>query len=219
MSYYDVTPGKIVVGVTGTAETRFTRASFTAKVVTQAKTGPDAKKLAEPVIEKILGAIKSHGEKAKVDRDRLKTGFSVDTYRNRNSGEFAGYEATYTASFTCRNIGEATAIHDALTSIDQVQSPSPQFQVDDSVEVHAQAFADAVARAKARFEAQVSALGFKPEEFFIETWHIRDDHRPVGKTLSLSNGGDEDGIRASIEPGKAILELGVNFVYVRKPKG
>ncbi len=220
MGYYNEHAGEIAVSVSGSAETKFTSASFTAKVVTRGASGPEAKKQAEPVIEKILSAIKTHAERAAVDTTRLKTGFAVDIYSNRNTGEFSGYQATYTATFTCKNVSEATRVHDALTSIDQVQSPSPSFSVDDSVEVFTRAFADAVGKAKARFEGQCASLGLKMEEFELLSWHIQDDRRPSGKMLALSaNSGDDDGIRASIEPGKALLELGVNFVYRKREHG
>jgi uncharacterized protein YggE len=214
MTYYDQKPGQIAVSVRGSAETKFTSVSFQVTIVKQNKQGPAAKAEAETLIGEVKKVISSHAKSAEIDTTRIKTTFPVEIYHSRHTGEFAGYQATWTCNFTAKNVGEATRLYDALTSIDGPQAKSPTFHV--SAEVHARAFQDAWAKAKARFSYQCGAVGQKFEDYELLSWHIHDDTRPAGKMLALSAGsGSEDGL-VSVEPGKAILDIGVNFVFVKK---
>lgn len=202
----------ISVNVAGSTETEFTHVTYKASVTTRDKTGPDAKNQALPTIEKIKRAILLHAERGGVDTKRLKTSFDVDLHTDRHSGEFAGYKARYTISFTGKNVAHATTVHDALTSISGVESPSPVFNIDDSSEVHARAFADAVKKADVKFTNQCKALGLEPRSFTLNSWSIQEE-MPRGKMLSLYNGDDSDNLSPSIEPGKANYDLRVGFVY------
>lgn len=209
----------IQVKVIGSAPTTFTHATFKASVTTTGKTGPEAKKAATSIIEEIKDVITKFAEKGRIESDRVKTTFAVDINRiyNRttNEQEVFGYKSVYTASFTARNVNEATAIHDALTSIARVETPTPVFHVDSSSAIHEKAFVDAVEKAKTRFTIECKALGLDPSKYDV-TWYIQADREPSGKFLSLSNGGGESA-KIDIEPGRAINELNVTFTFTPRP--
>jgi len=214
MGYYGDHPECISVTSKGSAETAFTKATYRATVTTSGKTGPAAKDRALPVIEQIRKTILAHAEKATLDTGRLKTTFAVDVETHRQTGEFLGYRAVYSAEFSGTNVREAPFVHDALTSIEGVQSPTPVYHVDDGVEVHAAAFADAVGKAKAKFAAQCKGLGVDPNFYEVTTWTIQED-TPRGKTLSFQANATEPKA-VGLEPGKATLDLNVTFVFAPK---
>jgi uncharacterized protein YggE len=209
MAYYGQNIG---ISARGTTDTEFVSATFKATVITEGKTGPDAKEQALPVIEKIKKAIASHATSAGIDMTKLKTTFDVDIRHNRNSGEFNGYKATYTVNFQAKKVGAATAVHDSLTSIDSVQSPTPIFNLDDSPEVRDRAFTHAANQAIRTFTDQCRALKLDPNEFFIRSWSIQEE-RPHGKVLSLQVAEDA---KPTIEPGKASFDVNVIFIWAKK---
>lgn len=212
MSYY----GSEVISVSGrgSAETAWLSATFTATVVTPGKTGPEAKEKARPIIDKILAAVRTNAKDGGIDTSRLQTTFNVSVHRNRATAEFDGYECTYTIKFTGTNVAAAPAVHDALTSIESVQSDTPKYNLDASTDVHATAFAAAVTQAKDKFAKQCKALGIDPADFEVKSWSPEDEeHR--GKTLSYNTDGNSPK-PIGLEPGKAQLDLKVNLVFVRR---
>lgn len=211
MSYYG--DRVISVNVKGAAETEFISATFKASVTMQGRTGPAAKEKAIPIIENIKKTILSHADKAVIDTTRLKTTFAVDVARDRQTGQSIGYEAVYTITFTGKNVVAAPAVHDALTSIEGVQAPTPIYNVNDASAVHAVAFADAVAKAKVKFNDQCAALGLTASDFFVTSWNIQHEE-PRGKTLGFTEGAGPKPV--GLEPGKASLDMQVSFAYAPK---
>jgi uncharacterized protein YggE len=197
----------------GIAETTFESATFKATVVMEGKTGPAAKDKILPIIDKLKHTVMEHAEKAGIDTTRLKTTMAVDVNHNRNTGEFQNYKATYTIAFTGKNVVAAPAVHDSLTSIEGVQSPTPIYNLNESSDVHTRAFSDAAGKARVKFENQCKALGLEPSDYEIHSWTIRDEeHR--GKMLSFTEGAVAKPI--GLEPGKASLEVHVNLNFARK---
>jgi uncharacterized protein YggE len=207
--------GNEVINVTarGSAETEFVSATFKASITTHGKTGPKAKGEASPIIEKLKQTILSHADKGGIDTTRLKTTFAVVIDTNRNTGEFVGYKAVYTIDFTGTNVKAAPMIHDALTSIENVQAPTPVYNLSEASSVHALAFAAAVDKAALRFKDQCAALKFNADDFLIASWSITDEEHH-GKTLSFSE--PESPKAVGLEPGKASIDIKVAFAYVRK---
>lgn len=212
MSYYGDS-GVITVNVKGSAETEFTSVTFKATVTTQAPLGPEAKEMARPAIEAIKKTILEHAETVGIDTHRLKTSFSVDSYNDRQTGKFSGYEARYTISFNGKNVVEALKLHDALTSLRGVEAPTPVFNIDDSADVHARAFNLAAAKAFEKFNNQCVALKLTPTAFEVASWSI-DEEQPRGKTLSFSEGATAKPV--GLEPGKASLDMRVTFAFRRR---
>ena len=211
---YGQNPEVIDITVKGIAETEFTSASFRAQVFAQAKTGPEAKDKAYPIIEKLKQTIVDHAKTADIDLDRLITAFEVSVDTHRQTGEFVGYRATYTINFVGKNVREAPAVHDALTSIEYVQSPTPVYNLDDSSVVHSKAFSDAVTKAGVMMFNQCKALGLPYDKFYVSTWAIHEE-QPSGKSLSFCEGAKAKPI--GLEPGKGSLNMRVTFSYARKP--
>ncbi len=204
----------IQVHARGSAETKFVSATFNAVVVTPGKTGPEAKEKARPIIDQILAAIRKNADDGGIDLSRLQTTFGVAIKRNRNTGDFDGYECTYTIKFTGKNVAAAPAVHDALTSIGSVQADTPKYNLNESADVHARAFQDAVTKAKAKFEGQCKALGHTVDDYGVKSWTIQDEeHR--GKTLSYNVDGAKP-TPVGLEPGKAMLDLKVTFAFALK---
>jgi uncharacterized protein YggE len=202
----------------GSAETIFTGATYRATVTCSARTGPDAKKAALPAMQKVRAVIEAHAKAAGLDTEKVRTTFSVDVETHRGTGEFAGYKATWTCKFRGSDVRSAPEVHDALTSIDGVQAPTPIYHVDDSAEVHARAFSDAVKKAQANFENQCRALGHDPKDFFVRSWMVSDDtDRGGGKTLSYKAPVEGAFKAVGLEPGKASLEVDVTLGYSRRP--
>lgn len=210
MAYYNNGDNVVLTLAKGSTETEFTSATFKAMVTTYGTTGPMAKEKALPCIEAIKRAIVSYGETVGIDMDRLKTSFSVDIHHARNTGEFAGYKANYTITFTGRNVVEALKLHDALTSIEGVEAPTPIFNLNDSADVHARAFADAVAKARIKFQSQCAALDIDPNMYETTSWSIQEEE-PRGKMLSFSEGAQAKPV--GLEPGKAVFDMKVTFVH------
>lgn len=205
-----------VVRVVGSAAAEFSHVAFKVSVTTTGKTGPMAKNEAAPRINAILSCIQQHAESAKIETDRLKTSFAVDVNRRFFGGEHVmeGYKAVYSCSFFARNVAEATKVHDALTSIEGIESPTPVFHIAESREVHARAYLDGSNKARERFEDQCKANGLNPSDFRLDSWRV-DEERPMGKGVSLFNSAEADaGIE--VEPGRAVLDLFVTLTFVRK---
>lgn len=211
MSYYG--ESTIAINTKGSAETEFVSATFKASVTTQAKTGPAAKEKAAPIIEMIKKSILLYATTAKLDTERMKTTFSVDVDTHRSTGDFIGYMAIYTITFTGKNVAMAPAVHDALTSIEGVQAPTPVYNLNDSAEVHARAFKVAADQAKVKFDNQCAALGLDPSFYEVKSWSIQEEE-PRGKFLTFTEGATPKAV--GLEPGKASLDMRVSFAYTRK---
>ena len=206
----------ISISAKGTTETRFTGATYRATVSCSAATGPEAKEKALPIMAKVRDVIEKFEKSAGLDSSRVRTTFDVDVETHRSTGEFLGHKAVWTCRFTGTEVREAPVVHGALTSIDGVRAPTPTYSVDDSAEVHAVAFRDAVTKAQKLFEAHCAALGFQPSEFYVKSWTTQDDDRGGGKTLSYATTAT-DAIKAvGLEPGKASLDVNVTLAYARK---
>lgn len=215
MGYYNTTEGQIIVNTKGTAETRFTRASFSASITRTGKTGPEAKEAARPIIEALKEAIVASAEGAGIDLDRMSTTFAVAPHLEYDNGRqvFKGYQATYTIAFTCSNVVAALQVHDRLTSIEHVVSPTPVFQMDNQGEVAASAFKDAYEKALAKFEGQCAAVGERAKDWRLSSWSIEDEE-PRGKVLSFKEGAGKASAVGG-EPGKAQFDVNVRFLFTR----
>lgn len=212
----------IQVEVTGSTETAFTSASFRAHVTTFGDTGPEAKEKAKSTVESIKAVIARFAERAGIETDRVKTTFDVDVNKvyDRNTGvqTFNGYRAVYTAAFSAKNVAEATAVHDALTSIAGVEAPTPVFHADNSPEVFRRAFQDAATKAQTRFNDQCDVLKLRASNFECVNWVIPRNHGGGGKVMALAgsaNGGDDGPIE--VEPGRAVLDVTVTFYFQKAP--
>jgi uncharacterized protein YggE len=173
----------------GTHATVFTEALLKASVTTYGKTGPEAKEAAKKTIEALRNVIFDHMKLASIEADRIKTSFHVDVHRTQYNVKPEGYKATYTIAFVARDVVQAIALHDKLTSIEDVQSPTPIFRTDESPEIQARAFADAVSKAERKFKDQCTALGLSPDDYAIQAWETdedRDRDQGVGKTLNMT---------------------------------
>jgi uncharacterized protein YggE len=210
MSYYS----NEIVSVTskGSAEADFVSASFKASVTTQGKTGLEAKEKAIPTIEALLKTIRAHAVEAGIDTNRLKTTFAVDVDTNQSTGRFIGYKAMYTISFTGTIVAAAPILHDALTSIEYVEAHTPIYNLDDSSDIHARAFADAVRKNTVKFGDQCKALGLDAKSFYPISWTVTaDEHH--GKTLSFT---DATAKPIGLETGKGSIDIRVTIAYSRK---
>lgn len=212
---YDIERNEIKVNVKGFASSTFTHASLNVSVVTQADTGPAAKDLARPTIAKIREVIARHAEAAKVDSERLRASFSVQPDVRYSGGESSmrGYKASYAVRFECRDVTASLALHDELTGVAGITAETPVFHMANEGKVFDDAFADAAKKAKAKFESQCKAVGRDPDSFQISSWYVSDEI-PRGKTLSV--GANARTTEADVEPGRAVLELTVTFLFTHR---
>lgn len=88
--------------------------------------------------------------------------------------------------------------------------PTPIFNIDESPEIYAQTFEVAAKAAQVKFEGQCKALRLDPKAYEVRTWEIAEEQQH-GKILSIGNAPVAKAVGA--EPGKAILEMTVNFAY------
>jgi hypothetical protein len=114
--------------------------------------------------------------------------------------------------FTGMNVKAAPAVHDALTSIESVQAPTPIYNLDESSTIQAQAFADAAQKARQKFADQCVALNIDPKEFYPLSWSIQDQMHQ-GKTLSFKE--PESPKAVGLEPGRASVDITVTFAFLR----
>jgi uncharacterized protein YggE len=213
----------IQVEVTGSTETAFTSASFRVHVTTFGDTGPEAKEKAKPTVEAIKAVIARFAERASIEADRVKTTFDVDVNKlyDRNTGAATpnGYKAVYTAVFSAKNVVEATAVHDALTSIAGVEAPSPVFHADNSPAVFKRAFEDAATKAQTRFKDQCDVLKLHMSNFECVNWVIERNRGGGGKVMALAaSANGEGGEPIDVEPGRAVLDVTVTFYFQKRPQ-
>lgn len=208
-------PSTIHIKAQGTTETEFKDVSFRASVTTMGKTGPDAKKEAKPRIDQIAKVITEFATRAGIEADRVRTTFAVDVVKDYQTQKFKGYQAVYTVAFKAKNVREAIALHDALTSIEGVESPTPSFNVDNSPEALARAFENAASKANVTFRNECKALGFEPEQFRILRWNFIPDHRLGAKFMAFSDTGAASESHIDVSPGRALLETTYNFEFQR----
>lgn len=126
MTYYGNTD-TICVKAKGSIPTNFISTTFEVNVTAIDRTGPKAKEKAKDRIAAIWNVIHGFVGKAGIDTERLRTTFSIDIHkeRDRTTGDmkFLGYKAVYSITFNVRNVLESLNVHDALTSIEGVESP------------------------------------------------------------------------------------------------
>lgn len=207
----------------GVAKAEFTSVGYAATIRTTGTTGPEAKSKGRPVVAKLMAAIEQAcKDGAGIDRQRLKTDYSVGQITRYNGAdgvrEHLGYQAVFTIGFIGTNIKKATAVHDALTSIEGVESPTPVFNIDENADLEAAAFIDGYGKAEARFKMMCEAAGLRPLADFEVVGLDRDDERAHrGKTLALASYDEAhaDG-PVEVEPGKAEYGLIVRVTYARK---
>jgi len=207
----------IEVKVKGMAPSKFISATFKATVTTKAPTGPAAKELAKGRIDQIKAVIARFAKDAEIVTDRLKTSFAVDVHTEYVGNEHVqkGYKSVYSITFEAKNVAQATALHDALTSIEGIASPSPVFNFDESPEVHALAFQDAVTQAKRKFADELRAVNLPADTYKIVSWQLNSE-RTLGGGKFLALVEDSESNAVSVEPGKAIYELPLAFAFVQK---
>lgn len=216
-------PILISVSGQGTAKAKFTSVGYSVSVNANGKTGPAAKKAAKPTIEKIRTVIAEHAKSAELDTTRLTSDFHIQKVTEYDpatrTNKHGGYLATYSVSFTGKNVEAATAVHDVLTSIEGAEADSPQFRVEASSTLEAKAFADAVAKAQKRFADQCKALSLDPSDYAVASWTTREDQPNRGKMMALAaevgTAGDEP---VQIEPGKAEFRVNVTVSFTHKKK-
>lgn len=207
----------IDVSARGVSSATFTSVDYRVSAVTEGPTGPAAKDLARPIIDAALEVIRKHGPGAGVDMDRLRTSLSVDTFQvyDDRVQRHGGYRVSWSCSFSGTDIGASLVLHDALTSIAGVQSPSPVFRTDGKTDAHDRAFADAVKKARRKFEAQCQAIGVDPTNYRVKSWDVREEEqRGMGKTLSIDPQTAGLGMKpVGAEPGKAVVEVNVTLYF------
>jgi uncharacterized protein YggE len=202
MGYYGTET--IDVHTQGSAETDWLSATYSASVVCSGKTGPEAKTKLAPITEKILEAVRSKADAAGIDLGRLQTTLNVSIRNNRQTGEFEGYNATYTIKFNGKSVAAAPEVHDALTSIESVMADTPKYNLNETNEAHGQAFKEAYDKAKLKFETQCKATGLDSTEWGLKSWDIQDEeHR--GKTLGYNTDGNAPKA-IGLKPGRALIE-------------
>jgi uncharacterized protein YggE len=216
MAYYQDTD-TIAVKATGVANTRFVSASFKAHLTTYAKTGPAAKEAAKDLVASIWAVLNDHTDRARIDREKIRTTFEVDVHTTHDPQMRAmvntGYKATYSIQFKALNVDAAIDVHDALTSLEGISAPTPIFNADVSPKIYGAAFEDAFTKAQAQFKYQCEVTGQKLEHFVLQSWSTEQE-QAVGKTLSVSNKAPD--LKVSLEPGHATMEMNVTFVYRHK---
>lgn len=214
---------QVFINVTGQgiAKAKFTSVGYSVTVNANGKTGPAAKKAAKPTIDKIRAVIAEHAKTAELDTTRLTSDFHIQKVTEfdhaTRTNKHGGYMATYSVSFTGKNIEAATTVHDALTSIDGAEADSPQFRVEASSALEAKAFENAIKKAKQRFVDQCKALGLDPDDYTVASWTTREDQPHRGKMMALAadvgSSGDEP---VQIEPGKAEFRVNVTISFAQK---
>lgn len=205
---------QITITAKGQADSGFSHASFKLSLSTVAETGPAAKEKARPLIDAILAVVTEQAEAAQIDAARLKTTFSIEphrVYEENRTPTHRGYKADYSISFSAKNLALATDLHDRLTNLNGITAESPTFHVGDEAEVTQRAFADAWQKAKATFEAQCATVGLSPLDWEIVAWEEESAGGGGGKMLSASGGPT-----TRIEPGKAIYQVTIGFLFARK---
>lgn len=206
---------QVTVNAKGKSDSAFTRATLSATVTGYGPSGPDAKKNATEAIAALRRVLVQNATEGGIDLDRMATSFAVSpnmVYQNSQQ-VFQGYKATYEVSFSCSNVVGALTIHDKITNIPGVVSPTPVFHLDNQGEVAAAAFKDAYETARKKFEAQCEAVGDKFALWTLAHWSIADEE-PRGKMLTFNaNAGSLSAVGA--EPGKALFEVRVHFVFMR----
>ncbi len=183
------------------------------------KQGDDADSTLESVsliADEITKALKDLG----IDSDDLQTqNVSVwpqYDYRNNETPEITGYEASIMVRATLRDIGEIGEVITAATAAGATNVNGPQFTLSEDAESRDEAIIDAVSDARRRAEAMADAAG-----------------KTVGEVISISETGvsvpniywdqprflesaGSDSMSVPIEPGTLDISAGVTVVFELK---
>lgn len=205
----------------GVAKASFTSVTYSATVRATDKTGPAAKAKARPVIAQLMAAIDEACKTgAGIDKLRLRTDMSISAVSRYNDKtkqhEHAGYQATFTVNLDGSNVAMATKVHDALTSIEGVESPTPVFNIAGSAALEAEAFADGFAKAQERIGMMCKTAGLAPTRVKIVGLSQGDDRAHRGKTMALAAYDETHaGAPVEIEPGQAefVVQVTVRYAY------
>lgn len=204
----------ININAVGRAQSVFSSVSYSATVVADGPTGPVAKGRARPAMDKLREVVMGYADEAKLDRSRVRTTFSVDLIPDHSrSQQFLGYRAVYTMSFSGSDVGASVKLHDAITSIEGVQSPSPVFLPDRKNDAPRAAFEDAFSQIRKKFAEQCGVAGLDPDAYEVVDWSSHDydeSRRGGGKFLAL------DESSSAIEPGKAEVSISVTASFRRR---
>ncbi len=200
----------------GTVETVFDSVRYTVRVSTFAATGAAAKDVANPIIDRVRACLFTSGREAGLNLEMIRSKFDVDHVRKSSFEPESGYRATYEAIFEGDIVAGATRLHDQLTSIVGVESPTPNFLVRDLSAHENAAFKKAVACALAKFSAQCEALALNAREYEPVTWYV-ERSQGGGKTMALS--APETAAKpVGLEPGLALVEQVVTVTFARKDR-
>lgn len=210
------------VSAEGSAEAEFDTARFSVKAEARGKTGPDAKKALKEEASKLRSLYDAFEAEGYAEKIRTSVSVNPDYDYKSRTRKIVGYVASYSMSFRTTSLDKVSAIHDALTKIDNVAVHPPTFDVKDKSELSKLALKSAFSKCQDRFESECVILGKDPKQFEVGTWNVsysEDNYRQPVRALSAMaeapmGGGNEEAI--AIESGKAEVTVRFQAHYVRK---
>lgn len=200
----------------GAVETVFDSVRYTVRVHALAPTGHEAKDAARKVIDQFHACISEFGPEAGLDLGMIRSKFGVGYVRKDAYEPVAGYRASYEVTFEGRNVATATRMHDRLTSIVGLESPTLEFLVSDLSDCEEAAFDKAVNQSKQKFLVQCRALGLSSDDYEPVTWYV-ERNTGGGKTMALHT-PETKAKPIGLEPGAALVEQVVTITYARKDR-
>ncbi len=190
-------------------------AIVTGGVTTTAPTATEALRQNSAEMEKVVAAVRRAGI---AEKDVQTVGINLAAqydYRNRDDGQpprFIGYQASNRVQLRIKDIPKIGPILDALVQAGATDINGPDFQLENSDELEAQARLKTIATAQARAEAYARAAGFRSARLtgISETGAAPAPPMPYGEARIVTTAA----AAPPISPGQVRGQVTVNFTYL-----
>lgn len=190
-------------------------AIVTGGVTTTAPTATEALRQNSAEMQKVIAAVRRAGI-AETDVQTVGVTLSAQyDYRNREDGQpprFIGYQASNRVQLRIKDIPKIGPILDALVQAGATDINGPDFQLENSDELEAQARLRTIATAQARADAYARAAGFARARL---TGISETGSFPEPRPMPMAARADMMQVSATpISPGQVRQAVTVNFTYL-----
>lgn len=168
------------VAAQGEAKTDFNLAGFSLSLTSLEETVPQAKAELKKKFDELVSALDAMKTKLDVEfvKNSIRSSSNVqpihewETVKGKNQQVFRGYRATYNYSFQIDDLEKVSKIYDALTSLKEVSTSSPNYAIKDHTRerLNKKALKHAFEKVTERIETECGVLGLNPSDFEIVSW-------------------------------------------------
>ena len=208
-------PTTLSLAVTERIEADPDLAIVTGGVTTTAPTATEALRQNSAEMEKVIAAVRRAGI---AEADVQTTGINLNAqynYEGRREGQpprFIGYQASNRVEMRVKDIARLGAILDSLVTAGATDINGPNFVLENSDALEAEARLKTVAKAQAKADAYARAAGFRSARLtgISETGAMSPPPMPFGEARIQTTGARN----VPVSPGQIRQSVTVNFTYL-----